>query len=716
MNGQQNRVVRNIIALLVNQCGTWTLTLVTTLVVLPYLGNERWGLLAFVQAYAAFFAVAMTFGTGTYLTWRIAREPHIAGRLTFNTLLMQVPLTVVIIVAALVALPLLDTSGQTLRLGAIILVSTGFTTFSLTCTSALAGLQIMRPPALINLISAAFGTALMVACVVKHGDLLVFATIGLVTQIGTLIAFLIYTQRTIGLVPHIDLRLWRTIVLGGMPFFTWAVILLFYGQVDITMLHVMVGNAEVGWYAAANRVVSIPVFLPTIIITAILPALSREHDYNSPRFRELASRSVRLVMAAGIPAAAGTIMVAGALVPLLRFPASFNQMSPLISILALNMPMIALDMVLGTILIALGRQKAWTGIAIISAFFNPLANLWAIPFTQHAFGNGAIGAASVTLATEIIMFIGALFLKPRTIFTWGDIFYIIRCLVAAGVMIPAVWALSAQFSAYSRIGVLLAVAYGIVIYAIASYALQTITNDDLKRLIVAVLAKTNISIDVSQLTLSEIFDHFGGYLAHRGRNLSNRLATVSRPLGVATTHMVARVGSISQPLATTARNAASRISGPLSRPLRALTNSSTNLAPAMMASAIDGSAPEILERGGGVALDTREEQAHPSSSSAAHRVAHAVPQQNKPIEHAPSIAQADTLKSPVLPGGRRSGGPNGKSARSDTSHQSDLAVTDRLEPSQRGPRHQRQRPTSEPLRETANNNRRRANSRDLRTP
>lgn len=700
MNGQQNRVVRNIIALLVNQCGTWAVTLVTTLVVLPYLGNRQWGLLAFTQAYATFFSLGMALGTGTYLTWRIARDPHVAGRLTFNTLLMQIPLTVIFIAIALLVLPHLDASSQTFQLGVLAMLVAGCAAFSSTCAAALAGLQIMRPPALIGLVSAMCGTTLMVVAMMQHRGLLVFGAIGLVTQVGTLIAFLIYTQRVIGLEPHIDVRLWRTIVIGGMPFFTWAVVLLFYGQIDIMMLKVMVGDAAVGWYSAASRIASIPVFLPTIVITAILPALSREHDYNSPRFRELASRSLRLVMAAGIPAAAGTIMVAGSLVPLLRFPASFNQMGPLIAILALNMPMIALDMVLGTILIALGRQRAWTGIGIISAFFNPLANLWAIPFTQHAFGNGAIGAASVTLATEIVMFTGALFLKPRSVFTWGDVFYIIRCLLAAGVMVPAVWALSAQFSAYSRMGALLAVGYGVVIYAMAAYMLQVITNDDLKRLIMAVLAKANVAVDVSQLSLHEMFDLVGSYLAIRGRNVSSRLAAVSVPLGVATTRVMARVGSISQPLADTARNAATRISGPISRPLRAFANGSTNPATAMVASTFDIPGAGPLERSrGGAALAVREDESRTDIPSATHLVEHDMPHSVMPVEQSSSVDQEDTLKRTAVSDERHSYGPKNGAAAGGKRQQGGTAVTDRLEPSQRGPRPQRSRPTREPVRD-----------------
>ncbi len=91
-------------------------------------------------------------------------------------------------------------------------------------------------------------------------------------------------------------------------------------------------------------------------------------------------------------------------------------------------------MILGTALIAASRQRAWTIVGIFAGIFNPLVNLWAIPFTQNNphIGNAAVGAAVVTVATELVMFIGALYLRPKGVFTRWDIWYVGRCLIATG--------------------------------------------------------------------------------------------------------------------------------------------------------------------------------------------------------------------------------------------------------------------------------------------
>jgi hypothetical protein len=220
-------------------------------------------------------------------------------------------------------------------------------------------------------------------------------------------------------------------------------------------------------------------------------------------------------------------LLASSVLSILHYPASFNQAEPLIVILALNLPLVALDMILGTILIAMGKQKAWVAVGVIAAIVNPIANLWAIPATQHAYGNGAIGAALTTVLAELIMFFGALYLRPRTVFTWSDVFYIVRCILAAVFMVPAVWALSQ----YARIGIIAGVAYGMVVYAFAAYTLRIVRNDDLQKVLGILLGR--FGIETPTEFWAQLRRSFLG--SRRGRRALESVATragavVSRPL------------------------------------------------------------------------------------------------------------------------------------------------------------------------------------------
>jgi O-antigen/teichoic acid export membrane protein len=130
--------------------------------------------------------------------------------------------------------------------------------------------------------------------------------------------------------------------------------------------------------------------------------------------------------------------------------------------------------VLGSALIAADRQTAWTIIAGGAAVLNILLNLVAIPLTMHAFGNGAIGAAIVTVGTEVFMMVGALMLRPAGIMDRPTVSFALRSSVASLVMIPAVFAVGTAVLPV-KIGV------GIAAYAIASVAVGTVSLAGLRR-------------------------------------------------------------------------------------------------------------------------------------------------------------------------------------------------------------------------------------------
>ena len=435
------RVVRNIIALLINQVGNWIITLILTIALPRYLGVNEFGLYSFALAFVGFFALGMKLGTGTYLSWRIPREPELAGRLTFNTLLLQLPLILVCSAVAIIVVPLLDPTPLLLHVTLLLLLATSISSLSATLSSGLTGLQIMKTPAFIMLGGAALDTGLVVAGMRLHISLVVIAALSALSEVAIFVVMAIYALPRLRLNFHVDPTLWRAILLGGMPFFAWSVVLLFYWQVDITMIKVMVpddADAVVGWYAAASRLTNIPLFLPMIVIAPLLPALSAERNADSPKFRDMVSRSLRLVTLVALPAGAGVFILSNQITELLNYPPGFEAVSLLLRILAFNVPLVAIDMILGTALIAASRQRAWTIVGVFAGVFNPLVNLWAIPFTQRALWQRRHRRGVVTVATELVMFVGALYLRPKGVFTRWDIWYVGRCLIATAVMVPVV--------------------------------------------------------------------------------------------------------------------------------------------------------------------------------------------------------------------------------------------------------------------------------------
>src|SRR5207302_7501842 len=136
-----------------------------------------------------------------------------------------------------------------------------------------------------------------------------------------------------------------------------------------------------------------------------------------------------------IPVAMGILVLPDRIINFLGYPAEFLASIPLMMILALHVPLTGADMILGTALNALDKQRQWSMTAVAAAVLNPTINVAMIPFTQTMFGNGAIGAAIVTVATELFMMsVGLYLLRGSGVLDRSCLTSALKCVLAGALM------------------------------------------------------------------------------------------------------------------------------------------------------------------------------------------------------------------------------------------------------------------------------------------
>jgi O-antigen/teichoic acid export membrane protein len=204
---------------------------------------------------------------------------------------------------------------------------------------------------------------------------------------------------------------------GGLGFLGWQIAQMAYSQIDRLLLGALVATTEVGWYSAAARIIAIPIFIPTLVITPLFPALSRS-AHQPDVLRKSLRQALKVILLLTVPLSAGTIVVAPRIPSLFGWPADFEHAIPLMRIMALQLPIVSVGMVLGAVVMAIGREKRFVLIAVIATVFNVAANLAAIQLLEHMLGNGAIGAAIVMVSSEMVMLAGALVLIPKNLLDW----------------------------------------------------------------------------------------------------------------------------------------------------------------------------------------------------------------------------------------------------------------------------------------------------------
>jgi peptidoglycan/LPS O-acetylase OafA/YrhL/O-antigen/teichoic acid export membrane protein len=466
--GGMSRIRRNLLSLLLSQGATMILGLVTVTIVPKYLGQQTFGTFAFATTFIGLFGVVSLLGSNPFLVKTIARDPDLLGDYVFNGLAMKIVLGFLLSAIAIAIAHQAGYPPQTVRIIEVGCLGMTLAALSDVLSSALQGIERMGRPALWTAIQQYATGAIAIGLLVAHKGVVVYSLVVAVAVVIPLIANGYHLWPMIRGHMRLNFDLWRVIAIGGLPFFFSTALLLIYGSIDIIMLQGMTNSAVVGWYSLAYRWVGIPIALPLILATVVLPSLSSLAFVNEAEFRRIVNRALQVALFAAIPMAVGIALVSGDIIRLLHYPAGFEHSVVLMRILAIHIPIVAMDMVLAITLAARDRQKAWLVVSCVAVLFNPTVNLIAIPLSSRHLGDGAIGAAIVTVATELVMMLGAIYLRPAGVLDRKTTSFLLRSVVAAIIMVPVV-----EASAGLPLGAKILV--GMATFACSAWALRLLS-------------------------------------------------------------------------------------------------------------------------------------------------------------------------------------------------------------------------------------------------
>jgi O-antigen/teichoic acid export membrane protein len=469
-------VLHGALTLLSTQPITWSATLLNTIYVPRYLTDRELGQYAVVIAIASVAGTVVTLGVSTALSRRVS-ERSVQATADASTALALVLILAVPVALGLAFLwPQFDTSLTDSGLLPIALTGMVLNLSQNILFAVLIGQERHGLFATINAATTFISAVAGVGVLLAGFGLLAYMIVGIV--VTTLTTTVGWRISAIGF-DLSSLRLQRMIRLAGegLPFLGWNLSNRARGDAEVFLMAAVVSERSVGWWSAANRIMSIPVFIPTLVVQPLLPALTRCRD-DQPQFQVALRRSLILVLMLTIPASIGLVSLAPIIPGLLGWAPTYESTVPLIIALGPHLPLVAVGMVLGTGLVALGRERQWvtfnaTGSAIsLGMYFLLIGGL------ERFLGQGALGAAVVRVISELMLIGGAVILLPRRIVDWLTLWAAIR-VVAAGVILAAVVTVIRQQPIPGSIP--LAVAGGAVSYALAILALRVVSRDELRR-------------------------------------------------------------------------------------------------------------------------------------------------------------------------------------------------------------------------------------------
>jgi O-antigen/teichoic acid export membrane protein len=490
---QLAKVADNVVALLVRQVLTWSLTAVLMVFFLPrLLGDAGLGKITFAIAVITILLVVTNLGTATFTVKQVALDSRRVSDILWHAYALRLVMglvagAVILLVTHLSGLD--NESKWVLSIASLTLIVMGLDAAQI---AALQGLENMRRIAMAEVAGKATLLVLGVAVLETGHGVVAYA---LAMLCGSIVGFLVnfsYLATRHLRRPSLSPAVARYLIVGGLPFLMTGAIMQFYTWSDTLTLRFLTRDAVVGWYGAANQLYATMNFVPLVIITALLPALTRFHAQDRATMRVAVEKGMLAILTTGIPLAAGSLVLSGELIGFLRYPAEFRHSVPLLATLALTLPVTGSLMLVGTVAIAADRQKEWAITVAITSIISLAINIPFIIFFDRVYGNGALGVTIAAVLSEVLMVALGIRLVPAGIMGRSILVGLARCLAASAAMA----AVLVGVKMLRDPGFVPLVMLGVAVYFISLLALRGITIAEVKFLLRAALSRGQAAEEV----------------------------------------------------------------------------------------------------------------------------------------------------------------------------------------------------------------------------
>lgn len=261
--------------------------------------------------------------------------------------------------------------------------------------------------------------------------------------------------------PQVDIRMIPKHLKGSMALFLPQVASLFYLQVDKVMLNWFTGmTSQVSFYDQAEKIVTIPLSLITVISTVVMPRLANEYQKNNYRkIEKLLLKAGKFALCMAMPMMFGIFCIARQFVPWYLG----NEFQPTAIAIMVLAPIIVLNTLAGIsgnqYFTATNQTSILLKAYIIAAGMNVFINAILIP--QF----GYIGAAIATVISSFSSVVTQYFYLMRQVKITDIWKYIIKYFIGALLMAISIYLFSGKMRA-SILTTFIQIMIGIFVYSL----------------------------------------------------------------------------------------------------------------------------------------------------------------------------------------------------------------------------------------------------------
>lgn len=360
------------------------------------LGVASWGAFAYALGVITFLTVFSDIGINGLITRESAQRPELKHQYLSTAFFIKLGLLILTLIAITIALPYLSKIEEARALIPILFLVFAFDAIrdlgaaicrALEKMQIEAGLQILT-----NVAIAAFGVLFLTLFGTSRA-LAYGYVIG--SGIGFLAALYVLRNYFSNLTGNFRKNLVGRIIKTAWPFGLLGIMGIMMLNTDIIMLGLLRTPEEVGYYAAAQKLIQLLYVVPALVGFSLFPALSKLLESNRERAREILGKVLALVILISIPIAILGISLAPLIIKLV-FGGEYLASIAAFRILMFSVLIVYPSSILGQSIFAYNQQAQFIGLVTLTIVGNVIFNFLLIPKF------GILGAAAATLIVQLI--------------------------------------------------------------------------------------------------------------------------------------------------------------------------------------------------------------------------------------------------------------------------------------------------------------------------
>ncbi len=403
----KQRAARDIVMQVGVRIANLAIGAVVTALVVRALGQNGYGQWSTGLGALALIGFFATFGMEGVVVREAAREPEQAHEWIGAMMMLRLVVLVPVMLLSLLTIVILHRSHEMLVAGAILVLVMPFG--GVGTLGLLFQLRVDNrvPMIVLTLRSVLWGVA-VVFIYLDHGTMveLAIAMAGS-NMVGTLFQAAAALKLDVRM-PRPSRKRLRQVLRVGLPIGISGALIIAYARIDQIIVYAIAGTNASGLYGSVYNLLEQAHFVPISVLTTLSPVIAASWPGDRARLLRTSRLTAELLALCSLGGLAFAI-VASAPVVRLIFGAEFVAAAPALPVLGAAFVFISFGYLNGQLLVVLGLQDRLLRISLVALVVNVCGNLVLVPLV------GFMGAAWMTLVTELVVFVGSLSLILRTL-------------------------------------------------------------------------------------------------------------------------------------------------------------------------------------------------------------------------------------------------------------------------------------------------------------